>query len=67
MNLGTPSLGTTWNIFSGLYSTMRSVHGFIRYTLEVSTIDEDGSENRSEREIVILSPMDERFDVSFEK
>ena len=45
---------------------MRSIHGFIRYTLEIFTIDEDGSESRAEREIVILAPMDDRFDVSLD-
>lgn len=43
---------------------MTSCHGFIRYTVEVFTIDEDQNESRGEKEIVIVAPLQEKLDVS---
>lgn len=42
---------------------MTSCHGFIRYTVEVFTIDEDQNESRGEKEIVIVAPLQEKLDV----
>lgn len=43
---------------------MSSCHGFIKYTVEVFTQDEDFNESRGEREIIIVAPISEKIDVS---
>lgn len=47
----------------GLPSTMKSCHGFIKYTIEVFTVDDDQYESRGEKEIVVVAPIQEKFDV----
>lgn len=42
---------------------MQSRHGFIKYTVEVFTTDEDRCESRGEREIIVISP-EYGYDVS---
>ena len=42
---------------------MTSCHGFIKYTVEVFTIDEDQQESRGEKEIVVVAPIQEKLDV----
>lgn len=43
---------------------MSSCHGFIKYTVEVFTQDEDLNESRGEKEIIIVAPISEKIDVS---
>ena len=43
---------------------MQSSYGFNKYTIEVFTIDEDQNENRGEKEIIIVAPISEKFNVS---
>lgn len=47
----------------GLASTMNSCHGFIKYTVEVFTVDEDLNESRGEKEIIIVAPILEKLDL----
>ncbi len=42
---------------------MNSCHGFIKYTVEVFTMDEDLNESRGEKEIIIVAPILEKLDV----
>lgn len=44
---------------------MSSCHGFIKYTVEVFTVDEDFNESRGEKEIIIVAPISEKLDVRF--
>lgn len=50
--------------YRGLPSTLSSFYGFIKYTVEIFTIDDDQYESRGEREIILMAPIDADLEVS---